>query len=394
MNIVVLFMLVSYFFVRPSALGQDYSTIGIISAILAFIIYFVFFSKRIKINLISNKNIYVLLINNIFWIYLLGHSWINKSEGILFTLKAFISNLVIIIIFFVLLNDKVINKKFFKALFNIIKFSIISWIITVVISIIIPLESLYIFKLPLQTYDSSGSIYFPFTILYGFMTVGSIKLPRLLSLFRESGIAQMIFIWYIFNLESYNLNTKFNKIILILGTVATFSTSGIFILFFIFALKYLIKNNNFKNYIMALAISLFSIYILFNAPYIGIKNKMITHGESISIRMNMVIRGIDKFIDNPLGIGMYGDLATANSNINLIASMYVIGIIGVIIYITIYIFPIRYMSKNEKINYITSIMSIFITGLLSQPLLDAPGLYIHFFANYENIGEKDESINL
>ena len=382
MNIIVLLMIIGYFLVRPSGMGQEYTTIGLIIAFLAIAMYVIFYGKRIRFKS-KDKNTSIFIACYIFWGYLLLHSWLNSSEGIVMAFKAFLSNMIIITIYFILLNDKVINYKFFRGIFMLIKITIVSWIITIVISTIIPIDNLFMFKLPIEGYETSGKVYFPFTVLYGFMTVGEqMKLPRLLSFYRESGIAQMIFIWYYFMLKQYNLENKINKIILIIGIFATFSTSGIFTFIFLLGLKYLIEKNNIKNYMIAIVVIIISFYTLFNAPYIGLNDKMTSHGESISTRLDMSIRGIEKFKNNPFGIGLYGDLGIQNVNINLISSLYVIGFIGFLLYINIYLTPLLKMNKENKKIYIVSVAGIFITVLLSQPLIDAPSVYLHLLANY------------
>lgn len=394
MSVIVLLMITGYFFVRPGAMGQEHTIIGLLVSLLAVSIYLIFYLKNAKFE-VKDKNKTIFFWCFIFWGYLLLHAWLNESDGIVIVFKAFLNNMFIITIYFILLNNKTINYKFFRGIFIVIKISILSWIITLVISFIVPFDNLFMFRLPLESYETSGNVYFPTTILYGFMTVDGIKLPRLLSLYRESGISQMIFIWYYFMLKPYNLDTKINKFVLIIGVIATFSTSGIFILIFLIGLRYLIEKNNMKNYIISIIMAGLSFYILFNAPYIGIKNKLLTHGESISIRLDMTLRGIQKFFNNPFGIGLYGDMSTTNGNINLICSLYTIGLIGFILYIGIYIIPILKINRKSRTLYIVSVASILITSMLSQPLIDAPGVYIHLFACYSILkGGRNENYDI
>lgn len=381
-NSIVILMVLSFCTLRPSALGQEYTVIALVLQYIAIILFLI---TRRKLGISFSKKKYKLKITLtivFFWAYCLFQTFVLGTDGVEYTLKAAVASISTIIIFYILLSNEEINFKFFRTIAYILKFTIVCWIITLALSFFIDYDNLYMFQIKVGGYENGGKIYFPFTILYGFMTVGVVKLPRLLSLFREAGISQIVFIWFYFNLKTYKLDSNVSRIIFFVGIIATFSTAGMFLFFFSLAIKYLLEKGSVKKYfVFATSLSL-AIYLTIYAPGIGLASKSITHSTSITDRSNMMLRGIEKFIQNPIGQGMYSDLGISNVNINFIATMYTIGIIGVILFISIFLIPaIKRNNINNK-RYIYCILPLFISIMISQPLIDAPMLYILLLADY------------
>ncbi|WP_427126726.1 O-antigen ligase family protein [Priestia megaterium] len=382
----ILILLIAVFLVKPSALGQSLTSIGIGLSVLSLSLHFMEFSKR-KIRL-TKKNFIVSLSVLSLWTYLLAHASILGSNHLDFVIKAYLAHVVLVICGAIVLSDRKSNFLFFRYFILSLVGSSLSYWITYTLSLILGLDKLYLFTLPIEGYDGSGSIYLPFTILYGLFSVGDIQLPRLLGLFRESGILQAFLVWAYFNLKNYNLEYKWIKMLIILGIIGTFSTSGIAV-FLGTIVIYLIAN---KKPLRGTLISLAMLLALFFTPYIGLKNKAETHGDSINDRMYATISGLEKLKEHPIGEGLYqlnyNDLP--NSGINLLAISYKIGILGFILVLIMYFLPL-YKYEYKK-NYIVSIFPLFITMLTSQPLLDAPLVLMIFLAVYDSKNRVREKV--
>ena len=272
------------------------------------------------------------------------------------------------------------NYLFFRWFIKILLFFSISYSITLILGMFIGIsfDKLLMFNIPVEGYESSGNIYFPFTQLYGFMTVANIKLPRALGFFRESGIFQAFLIWAFFNLKQYNLESNKNKIILIFGIIGTFSTAGIAVLFGVYAIKLFIN----KKQMVSICLIGMSVIGLIYTPYIGLKAKSVTHSTSISDRSLATMNGLKRLKGNPFGTGIYNIEVNAieNSGINLLAISYKIGLIGLVLVLLVYFLPMYgYLYKR---NYFVGVLPFFMTLLISQPILDAPFIYIMLLANY------------
>lgn len=379
-------LLLGMFLVRPSALGEQFTSLGIIMVLFALGIHLLEYLKVRENHFITLKNFNVLIMTILLWVYLLVHALIVGSNHFDFVLKATMTHLIIILTCVVILSHEKSNKVFFKSLIKILLFFSFSYSITFVLSMVLGLgfDRLLLLSIPIEGYETSGNVYFPFTQLYGFMSIGSINLPRGLGFFRESGIFQAFLIWAYFNLKQYNLNSKKNKFLLIIGIFGTFSTAGIAVFFAVYAIKLFLN----KRKILSLGLVSIGLYGLFYAPYIGIKSKSITHATSITDRSYATLNGLTKLADNPIGTGLYNTefFDVTNSGINLLAMSYTIGIIGFILVLAVYFSPL--VGYPYKKNYLIGAMPFFITLLISQPILDAPFIYVMLLANYHNCDFK------
>lgn len=388
-KIIIILLIITSFLVRPTAFGSVYNEFGIILAIFSLMIY-LYINKRNNLPLLINNRI---IFYSVFILFLYStiQSVFMNASNIDFMIKAMISNIIIVVVFSIILSNYKLNDKYFKSIINIFIILIISYLSTVFISIFIPLDLLKIGHIPLDGYsDTQHNIYFPLTHIYGIMNSRGHKLLRIGGFFRESGIFQLFLVWAFFSVERYYKKVNTIKFILFIGILSTFSTGGVFIFIIGLGIEQVLKANKkemFKKSILMIFISIVAIYILFYFPNIGLRDKMISHGTSIETRFNMTIRGAKLFFEYPFGIGMYNTMkfedGRSNTGINLIASSYKLGIIGIVFLLLIYILPIIYI-KDEKYknNYLICILPILITIVFLQPIIDGPIIYILLLANY------------
>lgn len=379
-------LLMASFLLRPSALGQSFSDLGIILCVLTFFIHFIEFSKARKLD-ITKHNAYFMLSIMIMWVYLFSHSGFNTSVHFDFTVKATISNILVLISAAITLSLKKARDIFFKSFITVLALLAGSYLITVLISIATGFERLYMFTLPVQGYEDQGvgKVYFPFTVIYSFMGSGGFEFPRLLGLFREAGIYQAFLVWGIFSVKYFDFKKpKLIMFLLFSGVISTFSTAGLGVLLATYALKLLLDRKIFKT----IFITVIAYISVFYAPFIGLNSKSVTHSTSITDRTDATINGLRYLAENPLGIGLYNELGfeAANSGINLLANSYTIGVIGLVLVFLVFITPM--FTYKLKKGYIVSVFPIFITMLLSQPILDAPMVYLILLADYGMIKER------
>lgn len=91
----VLTLLIAAFLVRPTAFGQNMTSLAIILGMFVLFLYLIETLKTRKSE-ITKKNFIVLLSSSILWIYFLVHAWIAGSNHMEFVIKAFIAHMIII----------------------------------------------------------------------------------------------------------------------------------------------------------------------------------------------------------------------------------------------------------------------------------------------------------
>lgn len=400
LNLKILVMLITVFCLRPSAFGQQFTTYGLIFAFVALFINYIEMNISVKATkktiIIPKLHIYLIISLTLLWSYLMIHGVFVDSNGQEFTVKALYSNLIIGFIFVVLLSDLKSNYLFFKTLIIIIILMCLSFCITFILSKFVGgIDNLKIISLNIEGYNNSGSIFFPFTQIYGVLNFGDVQLFRAQGFFRESGIFQAFIIWALFNLKYFKLNNWYNKLLLIIGLVSTFSTIGIAICFIIWSLRLFM----YKNKILAIAILSLGLYSALYAPYIGVISKAETHGASIDDRSNATTRGLENLSENIVGTGLYNqdEFYIENGNINLLAMSYTLGLLGLLLVLLMYFLPLIVFKSNEdKKKYLLSILPFFLTLLFSQPILDAPFIFIMLLANlnYKSLKNGGENENI
>lgn len=376
----ILLLVISFFLLRPSGLGQQYTNYGLCLILVAFFLHAIEQYKYKNSYYLPKKNVIVIGSSLLLWLYLFAQSVMVGANNIDFVLKASVAHITTIICYGVILSHKKSNYLFFRWIIKIFVLFSISYYITFVISLFVggDFNRLFLFTIPIESYETSGNVYLPFTQLYGFMNVGNISLPRSLGLFRESGIFQAFLIWAFFNLKQYDLESRKNKIIILLGIISTFSTSGIVIFFVVYSINLFFA----KKRLLSMILILIGIFAALYTPYIGLHYKSETHGTSISDRTSATKNGLERLIENPIGVGLYNkdDYESGTAGINLMALSYKIGAMGLILVMIVYFFPMfRYPYKNH---YLVGVMPFLVTLIISQPILDAPIIYVMFLANY------------
>ena len=379
-NIIILFLLGSAFTMRPTALGQKFSIFAVIIAITAICIY-IFFQCEKSVNLLKiRKNFSIFISAFIFWVYCGIQSVIKNSNNVEFSLKAILINLSILFIFTIIMSNEKFNNKFFRLFIIILSLFCISYYITFILSFFIGLDNLYLFKFNIEGYLSSGRVYFPFTIEYNRTYIMDISVIRSMALFREAGIAQMFYLWGFFSGNNYFKNNKAIRLIMFLGVISCFSTTGFITFIVVYSIEILLKLKKINiKVLVSIIILAVSCMMFINTKGISIKDK---DPDSINDRTYVIKTSLDILSENPIfGIGFYNGDNNSQLGINFISSTHMFGIVGILLYSMI--FFVSFIKSKCYTKFIIGISPIIITLLFAQPLIDSPLIYILLLANYE-----------
>lgn len=391
----VLLLVLGTFALRPAALGQGYTSWGLVLFSLGAWIHGatrMSSPHRDYALRFSKQNSAVLMAGLFLWAFLLVHAGLMSSKHMDFVVEATVANGLIIFLGAWVLSEPRTRKMYFRGLVLVILASIGSYVITFIMRTFVPLERLYFFQIQIKGYRGNGSFvypgttFFPFTVLYGFYSSGSIHLPRLLGPFTEPGIFQAFIIWAYFSLKSLRLNHWIAKLLLICGLIGTFSTAGIILFPLAAAFHLLVSGKPSRRllwhypgrivlmFMIGTVVALLAFYV----PYVGIRDKSHINNESLSTRLDDAQRGLSTLISDPLGVGLY-NLDGQNVGINLLGEVQMIGIIGLVLVLLVYALPGFYAPNRRA--YFTSILPLFLTFLIAQPLLDAPVMYLMLMSN-------------
>ncbi|MBT2661599.1 hypothetical protein [Bacillus sp. ISL-45] len=390
-QIVACLLVATTLFISPSLLSLSYSFVGIILALLSLFTFIVLFKKHTNIFPIALS---IIVFNCLYWFFILMQTLIISDTESEYLLQTSIINLTLLMVYSILLSDKDLNYSYFRNFIKLIYLLCLSFAITSLLSQVMNFEKLNFMQVNIGSYHTGGTIYFPVTAIYGIMHTGDLALPKFQLFFRESGIAQAFIIWSIFNLKKFNLNKKRIYFILHFGLIGTFSTTAIAIYFVTLAYFLILRGKmKFKQAFLSLVILFGAYFGVMNLPYVGIQDKLITHSASIEDRLINNLDGARELLINPLGTGFKAN-DNENDGISIIALSSKIGLVGLILVILTFFGPL--MFSKEKRVYFGSILPIFLTALLAQPIAGDTMIGVILLSlifnkdNYLKEGEQNE----
>lgn len=376
----LILLLGAVFFVRPSAMGNEYTSIGVALVFIAFLLHLMDVRYRNGKIKFSRQNAIVFLSVLLLFSYIgLQALLVPNHENIESIIKTVMANVILLFFAALILSDESAKKLFFQWFTWLTLFTCVSVVVTFILTAFMPLENLFLFQIRYGSsggYQEAGQTYFPFTTIYGVLNYEQLSLPRFLGLFRESGLTQMFILWMLYNLESLDLNKLWVKIVLVVGLIFTFSTAGIAFLFINLVAKCVINLKLWR----AVLLGIVAYIAILHTPFIGINDKIDTgHGTSVSDRQQAMVNAWTSLQENPMGVG-FNNNDNHNSGINLLAASNMIGIVGFLLCLCVYFSGITAVGNKKR--YFLSVLPIVLTSLLSQPILDAPLVYIMFLAPY------------
>lgn len=314
------------------------------------------------------------LIFILFLTYLLISS-LSSHGNLLVAIKTVISFILPVLSLLLLMTIKDNSKYLLKIMCVFTALIGFSSLITFLFFVVFQYQDILLFQFEIPGYPKAGLVYFPFTVSSGAFSSFDILVLRTSGYMREPGIFQAFAIFFYFINEVF-YKSKFLRFGCFLSLVFTFSTTG-YVLFFVSLSIYLFiqcKNKFFG--LIAMFMSFITTVLLFLfTPGIGYYDKQITHSSSITERGDAVSSGLARFLDNPFGVGYLSNIDNTMGNINMLASIGQVGIIGFILTLLLFTYPVINTNKEYRLYSIMLTTPIFLTALFSQPLYDTPGTY-------------------
>ena len=279
------------------------------------------------------------------------------------------------------MTRKSTEKVIGKALIYILAAFTVSYFITALLSLVMPLQRLLLTTVN-YGYFYNAPLYLPFTLVYGTGKIGNFELLRMQGFGRECGITQTFYIWAFYKCQDYFKNTKLFKLLMGLGVLVCFSTTGLVIFTVSFVVDYLLrhkKEKTKKKYYLLLLIAILFI-LVFGGTFSLAKRIEVSYAD----RIDNIIKGFETLSTHPVfGIGFMKSQQTTTSDLSdicFLASVGKVGLVGICLFLLIY-FVALYNSTNRK-KFLLCNSGFFLTTVLAQPLYYVPLIYIMLFVDY------------
>ena len=382
---VSLALVINLLLMRPAALGETYTSIAMALALPLTGLHALHHCRQTRYSNAAIRwdmsALFCLLA--LYWLYVSVTSiWFEMSQ-LDWVVKELLTTIVIVLAYGAFLLDEHANRTFFRTLCTVISVLGMSSVITVLLSLVLGgKESLFLFTIDVKGYTdpalkqqaATGAIYFPFSMLYGDYVSGAVKFDRYCGFFREAGIYQAaacVCLAY----EAFTRRSKWVMLGLAGGTICAFSSLGIALLAMTIGLISLFSGKRVRAWrVIVTVVMIAAVYpVSMYTPYIGLEDKAMTHGASLSDRSVSIERGLEDMRRNPWGYGLYSSLRH-NDGICLIAQLGMIGLFGfgcqVLMLSGLRAGPGRNWKK------VATCAPLLITALVSQPLTGAPITYV------------------
>ncbi|MEA3103447.1 hypothetical protein [Caballeronia mineralivorans] len=384
-GLVSLGLVLNLFLMRPTALGETYTPVGMAFALPLAGLHMLHNVRKTRYsNSAIRWDIATLLsLLGLYWLYVCPISIFFEKSQLDWVLKEFVTTGIIVLAYGAFLMDVEANRKFFRALCTVISVLGLSSVITVVLSLILgDKESLFLFSIDVKGYTeatlhqqtSTGAIYFPFSMLYGDYVSGTMKLDRFCAFFREAGIYQGV-ACFCLAYEAFTRRSKFIMFGLVGGTICAFSSLGVALLAMTIGSILLFSGKRIRAWRIVLTAAMIALVypVSMYTPYIGLEDKAVTHGSSLSDRSRSIERALEDVRRNPLGNGLYSSLGT-NDGICLLAELGMIGLFGFVCKVLL-LSGLR-LGPGRDWKKVAACAPLLITALVSQPIAGAPMMYV------------------
>lgn len=370
------------FLLRPSALGQNITPVGLFIVTLIAGLYVLKKNGVIRTSRRALEGLLFLAILAVsYFLYEGIIAIIFGKSNLVYYLKEVVSAVIVIVGYGIFLIDSSNNRVFFRQTCVVV--AVLGWshVATLLLCQIVDPSALLITRIPIEGYENvgakgveMGTIYFPVSMTYGQVEIMGHQVMRFCGFFREPGIFQAV-ACFCLAIESLTSRTRWVLIGLILGILTTLSTAGYFLMFFIIGAVNIVQGNiTFIKGMAAIITVVVGLYAVFQMPGIGISSKASSGGGSITDRVEGVQSGINTFLINPLGNGPF-----SNSNkyeaICLLASISSIGLLGFVLQVTI-LSGIRNGPSWLRLRRVIACTPLLLTALISQPIAGAAVLYV------------------
>ncbi|WP_157786903.1 hypothetical protein [Pseudomonas psychrophila] len=376
-------LVLNLFLMRPGALGQSFQGISLVVAVVLCALHFLLLNRASFKTAHGGKEEMgrYLVLFILFWLYEIPVGLAGRSN-IEFLIKEFVSSIVVFLCYGLILIQVEENKRFFRFLCTIIALIGASCGLTIVLGSLIGFEKLFITHIRVAGYEAvmlddnmrTGSLYFPFSMLYAKYTSGDVELMRFNGFFREAGIYQAVCCFCI----AYEYYTRRSKLVMLgaaIGAFAAFSSLGVLLLLMTVGAIFVMRIKGvFVKFFFVFALSLVVFPAFLYAPYIGLAAKQDTHGTSVTDRTEAMSNGLNALGDYPLGSGLFSGLE-ANAGITLVAAIGQIGIFGFLLQVLM-LSGWRWKINRSALLKMLICAPLLITALISQPIAGSTIMYV------------------
>ncbi|WP_374319664.1 hypothetical protein [Aquabacterium sp.] len=378
MNFLSLLSTIGMLMLRPTALGSTVSSVGIFVIFIASILK-IYSNGRVgwlKTQTFDINSIQVLLALAL-WGYSISLTAILQKSNFDYAWKATALVSISVICAHILQSDRTTSTHFFSIFAKLN--GAIGWSI-LISTLLIPVLGYDKIKLltfenkGYEGWDFNGDILFPFSLVYGYLSEYGIY--RFSGFSREVGIAQAFFAWS-FVFISINNGKPFWRLGCVLGVLFCGSSGAFLTLGLSYGLLKLSKRNRTPIGLLVMLIAAAAaIALTIYAPGVGLQDKQETHLDSQLDREFALSFAMNHASELWFGNGLYYLYTPYDGmGINAISSIYYIGIIGVCLYVAIFIAPL-FFAATDKFIYLALISPLLLTALFLQPLIDAPLVYV------------------
>lgn len=359
-------------FLRPTILGQNYTVVGLALLLLGSIAALLI--KSSKKQKLSQADAITFTLAILVWIYIWTSGVFLDSDKEFLT-KSVVANLAAILFAFSLVRLRDFYPIFERMSVKIM--ATLGWLglISYIAALFIGIESTHLLDIQVEEHRRPIRLIAPLGFVYAdYQTATESFYWRLSAIFRESGIAQGFYIWTL-SLSLIRGHKKWITGGSLTGVIMCFSTIGIGLLVIVLSYFIFIRSDRYRKSIRVIGIPLLPVVgfaALYYAPGIGIASKAQTHQASLLYRTDAIFNA--DFSNIITGAGMYSGNLTGGS---LLAQIPAIGAIGFTLTMAFYLYALmRYTPHLHQLDKFAVVGPIIITCLVTQPLLDAPFLWM------------------
>lgn len=362
------------FTTRPSLLGELYSVAGLSVALLSCITALALKELR-PLNYID---IPLFSLPILLWFYLFAAGSLQDSN-IEYLAKALFGSTATIVMCYSIMGFERLYPTFEKMFVRVMGVLGFLGAISYVLALIFGVEAIRMYELYTPNYMRASRVIFPFGVVYhdySFYTRGTEStIWRMQSVFREAGIAQCFYLWTM-SLGIIKTYPRWTVLGSFLGVVASFSTIGVALFCMVASYFLFIRSKQLNTTIRIICFfttPLIGYLVLYYAPVVGLVHKVKTHTASVQGRLDSFMFG--EYSNLIFGNGLYSSKISSGGS--LIGQIPQIGIIGFVLAISFFAVSIlKYTPNISRLDKLVVIGPFVATNLVSQPLLDAPGVFL------------------
>lgn len=379
-------LIVGVFLIRPGALGQNYTPVGLVVIATVGAVFLI--QTRFRVNAergLRKEVIGTAIIWSLFVVYeSLLLILFAKANGEFFLYDIVVGFTVLCVYGSFLINGEN-NRVFFRYFSTVIGLLGCSCGISFLLFQIVGPDAIHMFDIGVKGYEGSGGsagavgmVYFPLSMLYQNFAFGRVNVPRFCGFFREAGIFQA-FACFCFVYESFTRRSRWVRAGHVVAVLTSLSSIGVVLLAACSGLVFVLRRKlTFTTVVATFATCLIAVTVALYTPVIGLNDKMQGNKGSVSDRSVASRRGIERALANPLGDGPSSD-TTQNSGITLIASVGALGFFGALLQ-ALLLSGLRGIPTHAQSRKLLVCFPLLATALFAQPIAGSGAIYVMVMA--------------